>query len=330
MNRRAPALPVAAALLLATSLLATLPGCGTRSILVPVTRHADIDLRGADTLLVLPTRPVVSTTFTRAIAERLDSLLLVYLPEHVGMVRAAPPLTGAPSVFAPGGSVSRRSLRWWKEQASPELLLHVAIADGRLTEEVAAAEIQSTRAPGSVKFVRQGRAEAHTRIVLVDARRERLLFDDTLDVYTRHETHATDNEPAPLDEEHFAHALAEDIARRIADAAHPVRDRDVVTFLVDDAFPEIDAAIAFAEAGRWKQAATVLRRLADEKETHEDADIIWFDLGLVLQYDEQFKDALAAFDRAIALRDKGRYRQARLELLRRENAYLDRLERGRE
>jgi hypothetical protein len=72
-----------------------------------------------------------------------------------------------------------------------------------------------------------------------------------------------------------------------------------------------------------------LRRLAEAKGDEEDADIIWYDLGLALQYDEHFKDALAAFDRAIALRDKGRYRQARAELLRRESEYLDRVERGR-
>lgn len=324
MRRRAP-FP-----LLAVVLLATLLGCGTRSILVPVTRHADIDLRNADTLSILPSYVATPSAFTLAITEHLDSLLPVLLSRHAGTVLPVMHLSGAPAVLAEGGSISRRSLRWWKERTEGGLLLGVAIADGRLAEEVAAAEIQSTRAPGSVKYVRQGRAEAHGRIVLIDARREMLLFDDTLHVSARDETHATDGDPPPLDDNRFAFALAQDIARRIAEAAHPVRDRDVVTFLVDDAFPEIDAAIAHAEAGRWKQASAVLRRLAEERETHEDADIIWYDLGLVLQYDEQFKDALAAFDRALALRDKGRYRQARAELLRRENAYLDRLERGRD
>ncbi|MBR9975299.1 MAG: tetratricopeptide repeat protein [Bacteroidetes bacterium] len=316
-------------LLAAATLLVSMTGCGTRSILVPVTRYADIDLRGVDTLLVLPSVAANPTFFTRLIAERLDSLLPARLAEYVPHVVAVNRLPGAPSIFASGGNVSRRSLRWWKERGVVGLLLHVAIADGRLSEQVAAAEIQSTRSPGSVKYVRQGRAEALSRIVFVDARRERLLFDDTLRVQARDEQHATDSDPPPLEEHLFAEALARDIAGRIADATHPVQDSDVVTFLVDDAYPEINTAIVHAEAGRWKQAVVVLRRLAETRGEEKDADIIWYDLGLVLQYNENFKDALAAFDRAIALRNKGRYRQARAELLQRESEYLDRIESDR-
>jgi lipoprotein NlpI len=59
----------------------------------------------------------------------------------------------------------------------------------------------------------------------------------------------------------------------------------------------------------------------------EDADIVWYDLGLVLQYSENFKAALEAFDRAIALRDRSRYRHARTALLGIEDKYLERMKR---
>lgn len=316
-------------LLAALALLTGMTGCGTRSILVPVTRPADIDLRGADTILVLPTLAADGRVFTRSVAAEIDSVLPRRMTEQGRLILSGKPEAGAPSMFTAAGSVSRRALRWWTQRHGGELLLHCAVADSRLHEETAAAEIQSTITPGSVKYVRQGRAEARCRIVLVDVRRELLLFDDTLHVFARDETHATDEDPPPLDPHAFAMTLAGDIAGRFAEAARPVRDRDVVTFLVDDDFPEIDAAITYAEEGRWNLAAEVLQRLAEKAGDAEDADIVWYDLGLVHQYDGNFKDGLAAFDRAIAIRDRSRYRHARAELLRIEAAFLDRLERER-
>jgi hypothetical protein len=322
MDRR-----VKACILAAAVLLTGMTGCGTRSILVPVTRSADIHLHAADTALILPSLAADGSAFSHIIADRIDSLLPVLLPWGQQVVIAADWIPGAPSLFTPDGQVSRRSLRWWTSRYTGGTLLACDVTSSRFNEEVTVAPIQSTRTPGSVKQVRQGRAEAVCRIVLVDMRRELLLFDDSLIVADSRETHASDETPPPLDVAEIAEALARRIAERIADASHPVRDRDVVTFLVDDDYPEIDAAIGYAEEGRWKMAAGVLRRLAAESAGQENEDIVWYDLGLVLQYDENFKEALAAFDRAIAIRDRSRYRHARATLLGIEEEFLERLRR---
>lgn len=320
--------PRASAFILTVSaLLTVMTGCGTRSILVPVTRHADINLHAADTALVLPSAALDGSELSLFTAAHLDSLLRVMLDDGDQVIIMGEAGQNAPRLFTTAGSVSRRSLRWWSAKYATGLLLSCEITHSRFNEHVTGAEIQSTRAPGSVKNVRQGRAEATCRVVLVDAHRELLLFDDTLNVSTSGETHATDAEPPQLDTDDFAAALARQIAERITDAAHPIRDRDVLTFLVDDDFPDIDVAITYAEEGRWKMAADVLRRLTGTLEGHEDADIVWYDLGLVLQYSENFKAALEAFDRAIALRDRSRYRHARAALLRGEEQYLERVKR---
>lgn len=318
---------VSAFILAAAALLTFMSGCGTRSILVPVTRHAEISLHVADTALILPSTTLGGGDLSLRITSHLDSLLAAMLSDGDQVIILAEPEYDAPRLFSTAGSVSRRSLRWWSARYATSLLLSCEITHSRFNEHVTGAEIHSTRAPGSVKNVRQGRAEATCRVVLVDAQRELLLFDDTLAVSSSGETHATDAEPPALEIDAFAETLARQIAESITDASHPVRDSDMITFLVDDDFPDIETAITFAEEGRWNLAAEVLNGLTGTLEGREDADIVWYNLGLVLQYSENFKGALEAFDRAIDLRDRSRYRHARAALLRIENTYLERVKR---
>lgn len=316
-------------LLAATTALTTMNGCGTRSILVPVTRHADIDLAMADTLLVLPAGTPDRNPFSMAVAARLDSLLPALLSTVAPVVIRAESHSVPPRMFTADGEVSRRSLRWWSGTTAGDLMLVTDILQGRYHELVTPAEIRSTRTPGSVKNVRQGRAEALCRVVVIDARREQVLFDDTLRAATAGETHAADSIPPPLDDRDLANALAWDFATHIHESSQSVPDHEVVTFLVDDDYPEIDAAIIQAESGRWAHAARLLRALTDDAARRGNADIIWYDLGVVLRYMEQFQEALDAFDRAISIRDRSRYRHARAALLESEHAYLERLRRSR-
>ncbi len=310
-------------LLAAAALLTGTTGCGTRSILVPVTRPARIDIHRGSSALLIPTETADPQPFTDEIAVKLDSLLPIFLADDALRLHRGDWSPDVPPILAREGSVSRRTIRWWSARQPADVLLGCYLIRGRMTEQVASAEIQSSRNPGSEKRVRQGRAEATCRIILVDLSRESLLFDDTLAVSATHETHATDAAPPELDASVFSTDIARQIATTIEDAAHPVHDRDVVTFLVDDDIPGIDAAIVYAEEGHWDRAAGLLRSLADSADGKEDEDILWYDLGLALQYQRNFKDALAAFDRAIALRDRSRYKHARDALLRIEAEYID-------
>ncbi|MBE0645765.1 MAG: tetratricopeptide repeat protein, partial [Bacteroidetes bacterium] len=298
---------------------------GTRSIIVPITRPAQIDIHLTDKALLPPVGTADAHPLSEAIAARLDSILPVLLSDETVQLRHGGMHPDMPPFLASEGSVSRRALRWWSARTDAGVLLACQIVHSRLAEEVTTAAIRSTRNPGGEKIVRQGRAEAVCRVILVDLRKEILLFDDTLSVSATHETHTPDAAPPPFEEDVFSDDLATQIASAIKNASHPVYDREVVTFLVDDAFPAIETAIAFAEEGRWNRAADLLRRLASESEGRDDADILWYDLGLALQYQQNFKEALEAFDAAMAIRDRSRYKNARTTLLRVEQEYLDKI-----
>jgi tetratricopeptide (TPR) repeat protein len=273
--------------------------------------------------LIAPTSTADDAPLSIAIASRLDSLLPTMLSTGDQVIRIESAVEATPMLLNAEGSVSRSALRRWTTRRAAGVLLACRIVRSRLSEAITTAPIQSTRNPGASKVVRQSRAEAVCRVLLIDLRRETLLFEDTLAVSATSETHAADAEPPLIDEA----AIVDDLARRITavivDESHPVRDQDVVTFLIDSDFPEIGTAIVHAEEGRWSLASLLLRRLVDESEGEDNADLLWYDLGLTLQYQQNFKGALEAFDRAIMIRDRSRYRHARASLLLVEEEYLE-------
>jgi tetratricopeptide (TPR) repeat protein len=302
-------------ILAAAALLTGSTGCGTRTIIVPLNRPARINLHATGAVILPPTEAADGTPLSREIAVHLDALLPALLSDSALHIRSFGGDVSVPRLFTTDGGISRKALQWWNTADDAALMLVCIIVRGDITEQVATATRYSEehgQGKWDEKEVRREFAQASCRVFLIDLRREALLLDDTLSdsgLYTG------------------AQNIARRFATAIADASRPIRLRNVVTFLVDDAYPEIETAIAHAEEGRWHIATRLLQRLAAEAEGRENADVIWYDLGMSLQYERDFQGALHAFDRAIAIRDRGRYRHARAALLQAEEEYLDDLQR---
>lgn len=302
-------------ILAAAALLTGSTGCGTRTILVPVAYPARMNLHAADGLILPPTEAADETPFSREIAAHLDLLLPALLADSARIIRTVGKNVSVPPLISADGGISRQTLQWWNTAYDARFMLACIIVRSRITEEVATGT-RYTRQDSEVRSdeveLRRDLGEAMCRIFLIDLDRETLLLDDTLSASILYPT---------------AGDIARQFATAIADASRPVRERNVVTFLVEDAYPEIETAIAYAEEGRWQLATRLLQRLAADAEGRRNADVIWYDLGLSLQYERNFQGALQAFDRAIAIRDRGRYRHARAALLQAEEEYLDDLQR---
>ncbi|PLX26762.1 MAG: hypothetical protein C0600_10650 [Ignavibacteria bacterium] len=303
-------------------------GCGTRSIVVPVTRPAVIDLQSFERI-VLPSVRIPSTadSLTIQFGQTFDDLLIRVLGTQEGTAFLKLPPESSFPLETDRGRVSLTAAAEMARLGQARCVLSCEVLNASYTEQRLEAEIKSSRTPGSLRRVRQGRASATCRLLVIDVQREVVAFADTLRVTSEHETHAINEEPAPLRRSDFIEDMAHRLAENIAEAARPIEDIEVVTFLVDDAYPEIDTAIVLAESGRWDAAASLLFGLTMQAKVVENADIVWYDLGLVLQYQKDFKGALDAFEQAIAINDRSRYRRAVELLLHAEGQYLEALQR---
>ncbi len=306
-------------------LLLAAAACGTRSIVVPVQRPAAIDLHTCDRIAVVvpfaPQPDSLSVLFQR----NLDRQLVPALAETPGtdFVRAP---GGRGELLTARGTVALGEAAALARAADADCLLLCEVMETAYREQILDASIRSMRDPETVKRVRQGRANATCRIMLIDVSAGDIPFVENMSVEARHETRAVEKEPPELVTAEFAADLARQVTESLRDAARPVTDRELVTFLVDGDYPLIETAIQHAEEGRWPDASVLLRKLINEDSAGENTDILWYDLGLTLQYQQDFSGALEAFRRALDLHQRSRYHHAIENLLRAEQEYLDVIE----
>jgi hypothetical protein len=323
-------------LLIATAIT----GCGTRSIVVPVTRPALIDVHRCDRVLVLPCDVsklrkehsvrdgLVSDErwfATRSLAAGIDQALPAALAATGQTEYISDSSISVTGFLGTPGKVSGELLRALRERYDASCILAVQLLDARYNESILTAPIQSAYASNnSEKRVRMARGSLVLGVLLIDAVEGRVDFADSIRSDISRETHSTDRDPPYIDLEDTQWLLVNQAVLRIAESTQPLRDREIVTFLVDDDYPVIPGAIEYAELGRWKEAEAVLDSAVSRVTEERGSDILWYNLGLVRQYAGNFSAAKAAFETARRIADSGRYRAAIERLLRAEQEYLER------
>lgn len=297
--------------------------CGTRTIVVPVTRPASIDAQHCGRIALLPVEiGRGADPLSPLVRDELDAVLLPMLAE-LGSAQFIPAAADpSASLVTPRGRLALSVAEEAARAVDARCVLACSVMESTYNEDVLEAEIISNRDPGGTKFVREGKASSTFRILLVDLRRREVTFSDTLRLQSTHETDAVNEEPPALDRSVPARNLAQRFASMLAEAMRPHEDRQVVTFLVDDAWPELERMVMLTEQGQWPQAAEIIRDLLDEESADGDRDILWYDLGLTLQYQHDFRAAKDAFERALELRDRRRYHHAMDALHRMEDEYI--------
>lgn len=322
-------------------LAAALTGCGTRSIVVPVTRPALIDVHRCERVLILPC-DISKFRNTNSVRDGLGSGARWFDPRDIAVtidqaLPAALAATGQTeylsdtSISIAGllgtpGKVSGELLRTLTQRYDASCILAVQLLEARYNESILTAPIQSAYASNnSEKRVRMARGSLVVGMLLIDAVEGRVDFADSIRCDVSRETHSTDRDPPDIDLEDTQWLLVQQAALRIAEATQPLRDREIVTFLVDDDYPEIPGAIEHAELGRWTDAAALLDSAVSRVGEREGSDKLWYNLGIVRQYAGNFFGAKEAFETARRISDSARYRAAIERLLRAEEEDLERV-----
>jgi hypothetical protein len=302
--------------------------CGTRSIVVPVTRPALIDLHRCNDILIAScdiSLVQASGLSATRIARTFDDILPAALNENSpARWRTQPALTGS-GLFLSTRKLRADALSRLQRETDVSCVLALSVLQARYQESMLTAPIQSSRSTDSEMRVRKGRAALVIEVVLIDTRDASVTFADSLRVELDRETHAVDSTPAEIDLEELTQALVTECALLIAEATKVLPDREVVTFLLNPDHPEIETAIELAGAGRWMQAAGLLDSVAVSAEERAGSDRLWYNLGLLRQYAGDFAGALAAFENARRILDHARYRAAIHALLKAEGEYLEKV-----
>ncbi|HOJ04694.1 MAG TPA: hypothetical protein PK916_11910 [Bacteroidota bacterium] len=308
-----------------------LQSCATHTIVLPVTRPALVDVHDCDALL-LPPIDVPARHAAIFPSHDLASLFQNTLAATFASDGASlPPVLvseNGSTLFADDGAISGSALALLRREAQASCAMALRVLHTRWDEQVLSADVRDNAGVVAVRHVRMAKVELRLLLAMLDLRNASLRTVDTLLLTHSAETHATDGPPAAIDTVSLLHGMAESFAQDMLLHLRPRSDQEVVTFLADDAQPEIERSIALAMEGKWKDAIAVLAPVAEQAGNSENADVLWFDLALLQQYAGDYRAALTSLQRAQRIRDSGRYRAAIERLHAAEREALERARQG--
>ena len=306
---------------MALLLVLTAFGCGAHNVVVDLTHPAAIDFHNAAVLAAAVSdvpAPISYPDFTVSLRQSLTRGLTT-------VIRTIP--------VPPGQNARIRTTRDAQDIAvatGADHLIHATVLECGYAEQLTKSEIRQFNKPSAYKVVRTGKTRAVLYLAVYRLSDGVLLQADTLEREVTVQQKAVDADPDGIDTLRCFVDLANALASEIVDLATPVKDKAVITFMTNGSFPEIEDGIGLIERGDWPGAERLFTEIAMKRGKTDGVDEVWYDLGLVRQHLHDFRGAEEAFENAIDIRERSRYRQALVILDAAEREYQEAVDQGLE
>jgi hypothetical protein len=303
--------------------------CSSTSMYVPVMRPAVLNLHDMQTLCVghVQFNDLSTPDFTpQRLSNSIEDLLAQALHEDgrftlvtqstiesalreqgIG-IDAVPNRTSAPAIYKSTG------IRGW---------ICGRILQAQYDESVTSTEVTHISRETARKNVRMGIFRFRLLLTVYDLEHSVVHWSDTLEVLTSAESKALDRDPQPIDRDQLLTEALECVRHDFLSLTTSRKEQVLVTFLRDNAYPEIVQGIRSAAAGNLRSADSVFQALVDKSKGKPNEDILWYDLGVAQQYRNNFREATESFEKAARIRDHARYRQAIQDVLEMEREYQE-------
>ena len=190
-----------------------------------------------------------------------------------------------------------------------------------IVEDVQKKNRKTEKGAAGQKYKRKGTAHVEVQLKVVDLRTSRILASRNL---SRRETMRTSGETpakARIDNAARRRLFAEcrsDIVRAIERMIVPYTERVNVSFETAKEMPELERGFRMVQAGNWDGAVNVFQEATEAYSRSPEVHKAYYNLGLSYMYSDRFDRARAALREANARKSSGKYRNAILELGRRE------------
>jgi len=278
-----------------------LVGCGTTTILVPVTRPAEINLKafhkiavgeiegtgGADLADDLTQALFGSGRFDVLDRRRFDEILREHDLSLSGYLDEATAVKVGKLVGAAVLVRGRLSVYKYEEKL----------------EQVESVDKKGIR---HVLNTRIGRANASAYLQLTDLTTGRIHTAKRFDRVAEHRATGYDRPPDEIDPDRLLTEartmVVADFMKKIAPYTEMVR----VTLLKDSDIPELEEGMSWAKRGEWERAAEIFKSATRQ---YPHSDKAFYNLGVALQYSYLFPEAVEALQKAYQINPDKRYQE---------------------
>ena len=276
-----------------------LAGCGTTTILVPVTRPAEINLKnfnkiavgeiegrgGADLADDLTDALVSSGRFEVLDRRHLDEILCEHDLSLSGYIDEATAVKVGKLVGA-------------------AVLVGGRVSVYKYEEKIERVETVDKKGIRHVSNTRVGRANISANLQLTNLTTGRILTAKRFDRVAERRTYGYDRPPDEIDHDRLlaeARAIVvTDFMKKIA----PYKEMVRVKLLKDSDIPALEEGINWAKRGEWERAAEVFKSATKE---YPRSDKAFYNLGVALEYSYLFPEAVEALRQAYEINPDEQY-----------------------
>lgn len=301
-------------ILIIFSLSLLLFGCGTKAVMMTVTRPAEINLKGYDKIAVtqVVNKKGRVDNHSENIAEEITAQLVsssrfdVVDRQHLKDVIKEQSL-------ALTGMLDETSAPEIGKLLGVSAMIFGRVQHDKYTEETST-DKPTTDKKGKkhIKKHRRGKYSVNLSLKLIDVETAKILLVKNISVQKSAHTSAVDKTPAKIDKNPLFKQCVISIGSKFIRMVAPYQIRVKASFETDDELPKVDRAVAMFKVGEWSDGIKLLESATKKKKLKKEIRAkAFYNLGLAQVYQGQYDPAMENIKKAINLNPKSsRYMNA--------------------
>lgn len=285
-----------------------LSGCSTVGIKVPVTRPAEINLRGKSEIIIGEVSGRGGAEIADYLKEKVIESGRFKLIDRQHLNRVLGELKLSTSDLA--DSEKQKQLG---KLMTGSILVVGRVSQYKYGEDMKKEKSTCTRGSGkkTVKYTcyhyqRTGVATVKTSFSVIDIQTGQNLKAKTIKFEESDLTTATDEYPAEIDKDSLLDICKKKVATNFMKAIAPYKEYVVANFQKDGDLPMLEIGINYARTGQWEDATSQFQSAVQQAGGNADispstaAKAHW-DLGLAYEYTYRFDEAITEIKKAYQL-----------------------------
>jgi tetratricopeptide (TPR) repeat protein len=268
-----------------------LAGCPPPSALVPITRPAEINLRGINKITIGD----ITGTGGQEIADLLTSELFKSDKFEVLERANLDKILKEHSINLSGAVDEKTAVEMGKFIGAVTLVLG-NVSKYKYDQKMTYYDWKDADKRTHRTYTKTGTARVIATFKVVSLTTGKMLAVKTVEKEDTRKTRANDGEPEDPDKDEAMRTAVNATVSAFIKMIAPYKDYITVKFApLDKSLPELEKGITFAKTGRWSDALKEFKAATEKNPTHDGA---WYNLGLAYEYSYMFKEAEDAFNEA--------------------------------
>ena len=302
--------------------------CGTTSMLMTVTRPAEVNLKGYEKIAIGDIVNADGNTGSHAM-DLADDFTTALLNANIFEVLDRQHLNSVMSEHELGlsGLIDESTSAELGKIIGAAVLVFGRVQTDKYDEETSKGDPYTDKKGNRHQYhYRKGTYSLVVNIKLIDIVTSKILASKTLAKESISSTSADNKWPANIDVDALYTYCLRDVSKQFMRTVGPYDVQVKASFQTDKLLPEVDSAIAQLKIGEWEEAISQFQQATEKKDLEAKISAkTFYDLGLAQMYYSQYDESLESLKKAFSLMPKSKFYMTAINTCKAEKEKADKL-----